>query len=123
VSVVLDSTVLIDILRGDPAALAYVDSLETVPSCSEVTRIEVVRGLRSGERRSAEKLFDAIDWVVIDETIASRAGELGRRWRSSHPGIAVADLAVAATADHLGGTVATANVRHFPMFPDLAPPY
>jgi predicted nucleic acid-binding protein len=122
-SVVLDSTVLVDIVRGDALALAYVDALETAPSCSEVTRIEVVRGLRSGERRPAEKLFDAIDWIVIDEGIASRAGELGRRWGRSQPGIAVADLAVAATADQLGATVATANVRHFPMFPDLKPPY
>jgi len=85
--------------------------------------MEVGRGLRSDERRSAQKLLDAIEWVVIDEAIASRAGELGRRWRASHPGIAGADLAVAATADHIGASVATANVRHFPMFPDLDRPY
>jgi predicted nucleic acid-binding protein len=122
-SVVLDSTVVIDILRGDPSALAYIDSLELAPTCSEVTRIEVIRGLRSGERRPATTLFAAIEWVAIDEAIASRAGELGRRWRRSHPGIAVADLAVAATADHIGAPLATANVRHFPMFPELEPPY
>lgn len=122
-SVVLDTTVLIDILRAHRPALAYVAALEAAPSCSEVTRIEVVMGLRSEERRRAERLFAAIAWMAIDEAIARRAGELGRRWRKSHPGIGVADLAVAATAEELGGTLATANVRHFPMFPHLEPPY
>jgi len=122
-SVVLDATVLIDVLRGDPSAVAYADSLDSIPVCSEVTRIEIVRGLRSEERRSAERLFAAIEWMALDEVIARGAGELGRRWRKTHPGIGVADLTVAATADELRTTVATANVRHFPMFPDLEPPY
>jgi len=45
------------------------------------------------------------------------------RWRASHPGIGVADLAIAATAEQLGAPLATRNVRHFPMFADLKAPY
>ncbi len=83
----------------------------------------MTQGLRSSERQTAEALFALIDWIPVDESVARRAGELGRRWRRSHPGIGVADLAVAATADRLGTTVATRNVRHFPMFESLEPPY
>jgi predicted nucleic acid-binding protein len=54
--------------------------------------------------------------------IARRAGELGRRWDRHRPGIALADLIIAATAEQLGADLATGNVRHFPMFPDLRPP-
>jgi predicted nucleic acid-binding protein len=122
-TVVLDTSVLIDILRNDPAALAYARGLDSVPACSEVCRIEVWRGLRSSERRSTEQLFQALRWVPLDEPIARRAGELGRKWDRHRPGIALADLIVAATAELLAAGLATANLRHFPMFPGLQAPY
>lgn len=122
-SVVFDTSILIDVLRGDPAALGYVRGVTDVPTCSEVTRIEVARGLRSGERTSAEQLFRTLHWVPLDEPIARRAGELGRRWDRHRPGISLADLVIAATAEQVDAELATANVRHFPMFEDLQPPY
>jgi predicted nucleic acid-binding protein len=115
--------VLVDHLRALTPATDYVAALEDQPSCSEISRIEIIQGLRSPERRKAEALFALIEWVAISEVIARRAGELGRRWRRSHTGIGVADLAVAATAEHLGASLATRNVKHFPMFPQLQAPY
>jgi predicted nucleic acid-binding protein len=123
VSVVFDTSILIDVLRGDAAALGFVRAVTEVPICSEVTRIEVTRGLRSGERTSAEQLFRTLHWVPLDEPIARRAGELGRRWDRHRPGISLADLVIAATAEQVDATLATANVRHFPMFENLDPPY
>jgi predicted nucleic acid-binding protein len=123
VSVVFDTSILIDVLRGDAAALDYVRSVTNVPICSEVTRIEVARGLRSGERASAEQLFRTLHWVPLDEPIARRAGELGRRWDRHRPGISLADLVIAATAEQVDAHLATANVRHFPMFEELQAPY
>lgn len=122
-SCVLDTTVLIDVLRGHPAALAYVLEIEEVGVCSEVTRVEVLRGLRSEERRPVERLFQQLRWVPVDEAIAEAAGEFGRRLRRGHSGIGVADLIIAATAEQLGLPLATTNVRHFPMFKGLRPPY
>lgn len=121
--VVADTTVVIDVLRGEEAARTFLKGLDTYPACSEVTRIEVMHGLRSHERGAAEELFRQIEFVNVDEGIARRAGELGRRWRQSHAGIGLADLAVAATAERMGGEPATANVKHFPMFPGLRSPY
>ena len=94
-----------------------------VPTCSEVTRVEVLRGLRSAERSGAERLFQFIRWAPVDEPISRRAGELGRRWDRHRPGIGLADLVIAATAEQLGAELATANVRHFPMFARLRAPY
>jgi predicted nucleic acid-binding protein len=122
-SVVLDTSVLVDHLRAVAPATEYLAGLDTRPSCSEISRIEVVQGLRSAERRAAEKLFALIDWVPVDEAVARRAGELGRRWRRSHPGIGVADLAIAATAEQVGSPLATRNLKHFPMFEGLRAPY
>jgi predicted nucleic acid-binding protein len=123
VTILCDTTVIIDILRGFAPALAWARSLPSRPACSEVTRVEVLRGMRTQERRATERLFGAMAWIAVDEVIARRAGELGRTWRRSHEGIATADLIIAATAEELRLELATLNVRHFPMFAGLATPY
>jgi hypothetical protein len=122
-SALLDTSVVIDVLRARPEALSFVRSLEEPPTCSELTRVEVMRGVRSGERAPTERLLQALRWAHVDEAVARRAGELGRRYGRSHAGLGVADLVVAATALELGLPLATANVRHYPMFPELVAPY
>jgi predicted nucleic acid-binding protein len=121
--IVLDTSVLVDHLRAAAPATEYLAGLEERPSCSEVSRIEVIQGLRSAERSAAEGLFALFDWVPVTEAVARRAGELGRRWRRSHPGIGVADLAIAATAEQIDAILATRNLKHFPMFRNLRAPY
>lgn len=122
-TVLLDTSVLIDVLRGEGEAVRYLDRLAAIPLCSEISRIETVRGLRSSERSAARRLLASLEWVAVDRDVAERAGELGRRWRASHPGIATADLAIAATAELQEATLATANLRHFPMIEGLSRPY
>lgn len=122
-TVVLDSTILIDHLRGSRTATDFIAGLDASPTCSEVTRIEVVQGLRAAEKQAAAQVFDLLEWVPLDDMIARRAGELGRRWRRSHPGIDIADLAIAATAELLEAQLATLNLKHFPMFEGLRAPY
>jgi predicted nucleic acid-binding protein len=120
---ILDSTILVDHLRGLDDARTFLRSLDDVPACSEVTRTEIIRGLRSAERTAAEELFSVLAWVSVDARISRRAGDLGRRYRRSHQGLALADLIIGATALELGEPLATLNVRHFPMFRNLRPPY
>jgi hypothetical protein len=122
-SVVLDTSVLIDHLRASAPATAYLAGLGERPACSEISRIEVLQGLRAAEKRAAVRLFTLVEWVPVTEEIARRAGELGRKWRRSHPGIGVADLAIAATAEQLDATLATGNLKRFPMFKKLRAPY
>jgi predicted nucleic acid-binding protein len=114
---------LVDILRLKKAALSFLDEIDELPICSEVTRVEIIQGLRPDEVERTEGVFDRLRWLDLDETVARHAGQLGRRWLPSHPGIGLPDLVVAATADMVGGQLATSNVRHFPMFPDLRAPY
>ena len=120
---VIDTTVMIDILRGHALAIDWAGTVPRRLVASEISRVEIIRGLRSKERPEAERLFSSLRWRAIDESIARNAGELGRRWRRSHRSIGTADLVIAATALELGAPLATSNVRHYPMFPELAPPY
>jgi predicted nucleic acid-binding protein len=122
-TVLLDSDVLVDCLRGLPAAGRYLDGLTVTPTCSEVTRVEVLRGMRAQERRVTERFLATIRWIEVDEEISTLAGDLGRRFRRSHGALAVADLLIGATAGRLGLPLATLNVRHFPMLPGLEPAY
>lgn len=122
-SVFLDTTVLIDHLRGSTPAGKYIGALGAPPSCSEVSRAEVLQGARSAERRRIERLFALITWIPVDENVSRRAGELGRCWRRSHPGIGVTDLLIAASAEVLEIPLATNNLKHFPMFEGLQAPY
>jgi hypothetical protein len=119
----LDTTVLIDHLRGLEPARAFLRGLREVPACSEVSRVEILQGLRPAERAAAENLFGVLSWVPVDEAIARRGGEIGRRYRKSHPGLSLANLLIGATALELDLRLATGNVRHFPMLRGLRPPY
>lgn len=121
--ILLDTSVVIDVLREVGSASAWLASMSAMPVSSEVTRVEVLRGMRSAEREHTERLLQALRWIPVDEAVSRRAGELGRRYRRSHQGLGVADLVIGATALNLGAELATANVRHFPMFPGLRPPY
>ncbi len=124
--IILDTSVLIDQLRDNPVAvqaLADETSRSGLPSASTVSMFEVWKGLRTHERRPARRLFAMIHWVEVDEATAGLAGELGRLFRRSHPGLDDLDYLIAATTLHLGGTLWTHNVKHFPMIEDLVLPY
>jgi predicted nucleic acid-binding protein len=120
---VIDTTVLIDLARGHPGANAWARALEHQLVASEVTRFEILVGIRAGERSQVEQLLRACRWLPVDEAVSRTAADLARHWRKSHPGLAMADLLIAATAMELGAPLATSNVRHFPMFPGLMTPY
>jgi hypothetical protein len=91
----LDTDVLTDYLRSLPAAGRYVDGLAEVPTCSEVTRVEVLRGMRPRERRVTERFLATIHWrpSTCGTSPCSRgwnpptgASGAGRRFRASLPG-------------------------------------
>ena len=121
--VFLDTSILIDFLRGRAEAVQFVGSLSVPPISSEICRVELLQGLRQNEMKDAAELAGAIDWVPVVEPVSVIAGELGRLWRPSHSGIGAADLVIAATVKLTRSTLATLNIRHFPMFDGLRAPY
>lgn len=122
----LDTTVAIDHLRGDHAAVDLLRRLveeEEPLAASEVVRFELVAGVRDDELPALEQFFSAVSWVGVGEDVARAAGELARKHRRAHSGIGDADYLIAATALVLEADLLTTNVRHFPMLSDLQPPY
>ena len=121
---IVDSNVLIDAIRQREPALAFLERIadEGTVWSSVLVRSELLVGTRPGEERRVEEFFDRISWQEVTAEIADRAGRLGAPFRRSHR-LEVVDLVIAATTIELGGNLATLNVRHFPMFPGLQPPY
>jgi predicted nucleic acid-binding protein len=123
VTVIIDTTVLIDVSKGTSRAAEFFERNVGDLVASEVSRIEVLQGARPYELELLEELFDVVEWIPVFEEVARRAGALGQQWRRSHSGIDVPDLVIAASAQITGATLATLNVKHFPMFPGLKPAY
>lgn len=125
-TILVDTSVLIDHLRGDVAArrvlVAAVERGERL-AASTVTKVEVLSGMRSREERATRRLLNALDWVAVDDSIAERAGLLANRYLRSHPGVDPIDFIVAATAEVHGAVLWARNIKHFPMVDDLRPPY
>ncbi|MFN2606542.1 MAG: type II toxin-antitoxin system VapC family toxin [Acidimicrobiales bacterium] len=124
-SALVDTSVLIDHLRGHNAAAAVLEAERTtdILHASEMTRLELLAGMRPAEDALTRSLLSTLAWHPVDAEVAERAGALGRRWLPSHRSVDGADLAIAATAMLIGARLLTINVRHFPMFPGLRPPY
>lgn len=124
--IVLDTSILIDHLRGDErarSALEQAVEAEATLSASVITKVEVLAGARPAEEHATRQLLDKLRWIEVGDSTAERAGALAARWLRSHPGVDVADYVIAATTEELGATLWTRNVRHFPMFADLHAPY
>lgn len=113
----LDTTVLIDGLRGRPTAgrlresAARGDRLVTTAINVE----EIYRGIRASEVSVAAALFRAIPAVPLVGEDGERAG----RWRQEFAARGVtlhqADCLIAAVAARVGAQLATGNPKDFPM--------
>jgi predicted nucleic acid-binding protein len=123
--ILADTDVLIAHLRGVERARAWLREARIAGpiAISVVSVTEVTGGMRSAERREVWSLLSSLRGEPVTDIIARRGGELMRRYRRSHTGIGLADYLIAATAEMRGLALATLNVRHFPMFADLQPPF
>ena len=125
-AIIVDTSVLIDHLRGEEAAREALRGATAAGerlAASVLTKVEVLAGMRVPEERATRRLLDSLDWIEVDDDLAEHAGVLANRFLPSHPGVDPVDYVIAATTERLDARLWTRNVRHFPMFPELESPY
>ena len=113
----LDSTVLIDALRGGSASsrVAGLRRVGTEPWVCAISVEEIWRGLRPSEERVAERLFNGLRLAPLGLAEGRRAGTWRREFAERGITLHQADCLIAAAALGIGASLATANVDDFPM--------
>lgn len=119
---IVDTDVLIDYLRGTNEAVEYVTRHVDEIKLSAISTAELYAGMRPHERVATEAFLSLFEIIPVDSELARAGGLLKRDFYASH-GIGLADAIIAATAQQSAAELVTLNTRHYPMFPDLSPPY
>lgn len=114
---VLDSTVLIDYLRGRPAVerLRELRKRGDVPATTTVNVEEITRGLRANETDATDLLFAGLLVLPVDREAGRRAGTWRREFAQRGVTLWQADCLIAATAVVHGARLVTGNPKDFPM--------
>ena len=126
---VLDTTAVSPLIRRDPGHLEQLRPLEPrqVVLCTPVAA-EIHFGLElldpdSRRRHLLEQEFHrlraCVSWADWTESAAGIFGRLKAMMQAKGTSVDDMDLVIASVATSLGAAVATSNVRHFKLIPDL----
>jgi predicted nucleic acid-binding protein len=117
VRLLLDTTVLIDALRGRPAAervRALRDTTQPPWICA-INVEEVMRGTSGADEPAVARFLGGLRLAPLGRA----EGELAGRWRRDHARLGItlsqADCLIAAAAIGIDARLATGNPKHFPM--------
>ena len=122
-TLLVDTDVLIDFLRGHDKAIGFVDTFSQDIILSSIVVAELYAGVKGAEELAILDNFISLFRVVpITSEIAKIGGQYRRDFGKSH-GVGLADAILAATAIQEKAELKTLNVKHYPMIKDLQPAY
>jgi predicted nucleic acid-binding protein len=113
----IDTTVLIDALRGRAAAerLRALHGEGPPPYVCAINVEEIWRGVRPGEEEATRRLLAALRIAPLGRAEGERAGLWRARFAAGGVTLAQADCLIAAAALGVGARLATGNPKDFPM--------
>ena len=117
---ILDTTFLVDLLRGNPEAITKVSEIERRNETIATTTISVFEIWQGMPKNASEKqvvgtleLFKSINILSLDFDSALEAGEIQRKLKSSGKKIDPEDAMIAGVAKTRREKVLTRNEKHF----------
>jgi predicted nucleic acid-binding protein len=121
-ALLLDTTVLIDLSRGNNLAAEFIDycrESNVLLAVSVISAMELVVGCRNkAEVTQAEKLISNFSLLQMNPSISMQAYDWLLNYSKSH-GLLIPDALIASTALIHEMELATDNVRDFKMLPEL----
>ena len=122
-SVLIDTDVMVDFLRGNPEAVAMMQSYSNRIILSSIVVAELYAGVRDDNELSAlDRLISLFRVIPVSPALARAGGLYKKHYAKSH-GVGLADAIIAATVDAENAELKTLNAKHYPMFKGLNPPY
>ena len=118
-----DTDILVDFLRGQSDAVAFVNTHSARIILSSIVVAELYAGVKGDTEQTALDNFISLFRVVpVIQEIAKTGGIYRRDFAKSH-GIGLADAILAATAEVENAELKTLNTKHYPMVRGLRPAY
>ena len=116
----LDTDVLIEILRGKVEAAAWLTDLgKQVIGISVLARMEILQGAHNQwEQDTLVKQLDRYPLIVLEKGDSERALKWFEAYHLSH-GVGIMDCLIAASAVRLCKPLYTFNVKHYKIIPGL----
>jgi predicted nucleic acid-binding protein len=122
-SILLDTDILVDFLRGHSKAIAFVKANSTRVILSTIVVAELYAGVKGDSEQDVLDDFISLFRIVpVSVNIAKTGGLYKRDYGKSH-GVGLADAILAATAEAEDAELKTLNVKHYPMLKGLRPAY
>ena len=117
-TVLVDSDILIDLIRGRDQDIASrweeLSRFDGIILYSPVTAAELWAGVRPREMEGVTRLFQRLICAPIDGEVGHEAGNFLRQYQKSH-GLALGDALIAATALLNRAQLWTRSRKHYPM--------
>ena len=116
----LDTTFIVDHLRGTPEAvqrLRRIVEQGDTPFVNDVVTAEAWAGAPSDDDRSLTNLLEFLEFIAAGPMHAKTAGLWRARSRAAGHDIGIADALIAACAEDSRASVLTRNVRDFSQTP------
>jgi predicted nucleic acid-binding protein len=118
VNILLDSDVIIEVLRAKDRALLVRWSVlmesEDEVFFSPISAAEIWPHVHPSEHAAISRFFRPLSCAKIDYKVGHLAGELYRQYSRTHQ-VEIADALLAATAIQNQSALWTLNRKHFPM--------
>lgn len=113
----IDSDIIIDILKNDINTKIYVKNLIINNSSlfySPVSKAEIFTGAFKNETDQINLFFNQLTCIQITDIIGEKAGLFLNQYRKSH-NIGLGDALIAATAFYYDLNLLTRNIKYYPM--------
>ena len=122
-SILLDTDILVDFLRGHSKAMAFVKACSTRVLLSSIVVAELYAGVKGDAEQAVLDDFVSLFRIVPVSVNIAKAGGLYKRDYGKSHGVGLADAILAATAEAEDAELKTLNSKHYPMVKGLRPAY
>ncbi len=121
--ILLDTCIIIDVLRKKPSAINFIKELKSEPFISVLCIAELYQGARNAyETSEIDATVQSMLPIEVTPAIARLGGLYSHKFTKSH-NIGLIDALIGATAELESLTLVTLNQKHFPFVKNLIVPY